>query len=328
MEAECLRLDAKYSMYLPFEFHAKKAFLDMVVNKGCDGKAGWTAFSMPFSPTSVTNTTDNKPLECFKSPFDTGKDFWIRQLGAVGKDTLTFRIATSIQANKPCLLGWPGKGTEGVTSLVGKTIEFAADDVDVKVSGNDVKTEMYTWHSSNALGKVSGYVLNDKGDRFDKVSDKLVGPLTSYFTTNADEATGSSLQMAFSQMPVAIDSINFPDRRFRNWVSEYADTYSDGFLYEDEIGSLKKIDCYDWNSRYLINDVTGIDYFTELESVNFRDNPLENANFTHNNKLKSINVGDANLKQIDLSHLPLLEELVCYRNYSIEFLDVSHNPKL
>ena len=328
MEAECLRIDARYSMYLPFEFHAKKAFLDMVVNKGCNGKTGWTAFSMPFSPTSVTNTTDNKPLECFKSPLDTGKDFWIRQLGAVGKDTLTFRIATSIQANKPCLLGWPGEGTEGVTSLVGKSIEFAADDVDVKVSGNDVKTELYTWHSSNALGKVSGYVLNDKGDRFDKVSDKLVGPLTSYFTTNADESTGSSLQMAFSQMPVAIDSINFPDRRFRNWVSEYADTYSDGFLYEDEIGSLKKIDCYDWNSRYLINDVTGIEYFTELEGVNFNNNPLENANFTHNTKLKSIDVGDANLKQIDLSHLPLLEKLVCYRNYNMEFLDVSHNPKL
>lgn len=328
MEAECLRIDAKYSMYLPFEFHAKNAFLDMVVNKGCDGKTGWTAFSMPFSPSSVTNTTDNKPLECFKSPLDTGKDFWIRQLGAVGKDTLTFRIATSIQANKPCLLGWPGKGTEGVTSLVGKSIEFAADDVDVKVSGNDVKTELFTWHSSNALGKVSGYVLNDKGDCFDKVSDKLVGPLTSYFTTNADEATGSSLQMAFSQMPVAIDSINFPDRIFRNWVSEYADTYSDGFLYEDEIGSLKNLDCDAWYHRYLINDVTGIEYFTELESVNLMNNPFENANFNHNTKLKSIKVGDANLKQIDISHLPLLEELECYRNYSIEFLDVSHNPKL
>ena len=99
--------------------------------------------------------------------------------------------------------GMPAPMTLGLTIKANNISEFAADDVDVKVGGNDVKTGLYTWHSSNALGKVSGYVLNDKGDRFDKVSDKLVGPLTSYFTTNADEATGSSLQMAFSQMPVA-----------------------------------------------------------------------------------------------------------------------------
>lgn len=328
MEAECLRIDAKYSMYLPFEFHAKKAFLDMVVDKGCDGKTGWTAFSMPFTPASVTNITDNKPLECFKSLFDTGKDFWIRQLGAVGKDTLTFRIATSIQANRPCLLGWPGNGAEGVASLVGKTIELAADDVDVLVSGNDVKTELYTWRSSNALGKVSGYVLNDKGTCFEKVSDKLVAPLTSYFTANAGETTGNSLQMAFSQMPLVIDSVNFPGRSFRNWVSAKADTYADGFLYEDEISSLKEISCPDYEGKMMIDNVLGIEYFTELEKLNLRYNPLENADFTRNTKLKSINVGNSKMTQLDVSHLPLLETLDCYYNKGIERLDVSHNPKL
>ena len=62
----------------------------------------------------------------------------------------------------------------------------------------------------------------------------------------------------------AVHQANFPDANFRNYVSETIDKNNDGYLTCDEIQDAKYIDV----SNKDISDLTGIEYFTELEKLN------------------------------------------------------------
>ena len=48
--------------------------------------------------------------------------------------------------------------------------------------------------------------------------------------------------MVFADGGVAIDEINFPDEKFRNYVKQF-DTNEDGTLSEDDIENIVYIDC-------------------------------------------------------------------------------------
>ena len=143
---------------------------------------------------------------------------------------------------------------------------------------------------------------------------------------------------------IAIDEINFPDNKFRQYVSE-KDTDSDGYLSADEISAVTEI----WVSDKGINGLKGIEYFTSLNVLYLNDNSLRgNLDLSQNTALKEVScsgnqyltsitinsavleklyVDHTGITQLDLSKFPALNYLNC--EYSgLSELDLRNNAAL
>ena len=121
---------------------------------------------------------------------------------------------------------------------------------------------------------------------------------------------------------VVIDQTTFPDANFRNYV--LSQTYgSDGVLTDTEIAEVKSL--YPWYRD--IEDLTGVEYFTELETLDAGGNLLAEVDLSQNTKLKSLELPNNLLTSIDLSYCPDLELLSCYGN-QLTGIDISHNQVL
>ena len=110
---------------------------------------------------------------------------------------------------------------------------------------------------------------------------------------------------------VAIDETNFPDFNFReNWVLKQAFA-ADNYLTDQEAASVTAIDV----SSKGIADLTGIEYFTALISLNCSDNLLTALDLSKNTALEVLDCSNNYLTALDVSKNTALKELYCYRNW-------------
>lgn len=131
--------------------------------------------------------------------------------------------------------------------------------------------------------------------------------------------TGSAAQ------GVAVNGQNFPDAAFRAWILNPANLNGagqDGTLTEDELQAVTSMDV----SNRGIASLKGIEYFTNLESLNCRGNQLTQLDVNANRQLKNLNAKANWLTSLTL-RLPLLKGLYVGEN-QLTTLDMSHNPKL
>lgn len=118
---------------------------------------------------------------------------------------------------------------------------------------------------------------------------------------------------------VVIDQTSFPDANFRYYVR--SQSYgSDGVLTDAEIAEVKSM--YPWYSD--IEDLTGIEYFTELETLDVGGNYLTEVDLSQNTKLKRLSLDNNLLTYVDVSNFPDLELLSCYGN-QLTGIDISNN---
>ena len=129
-------------------------------------------------------------------------------------------------------------------------------------------------------------------------------------------------QTAFAAGNVEINETNFPDANFRSWILDQ-DYGQDGVLTEEEIANVKKIDV----NRKNISDLSGIEYFTELEKLICYQNQLTSFDVSKNTALKHLECDNNELTSLDLSKNIALELLIC-RNNPLKSLDVSNNTAL
>ena len=125
---------------------------------------------------------------------------------------------------------------------------------------------------------------------------------------------------------VKINKKNFPNAVFRENVSYYYDKNKNGILSKKELQSVKKMDLYlgDPNN---VQSIKGIEYFSNLASLDLSDNCLESLDVTKNKKLEELSVNDNyNLKELNISGNKKLKKLNCY-NTSVQ-LDLSKNTQL
>ena len=101
---------------------------------------------------------------------------------------------------------------------------------------------------------------------------------------------------------VKIDHVNFPDFAFRSRIADNFDQDGDGYLSPKELGEIKDINF----SNCGIGDLTGLQYFDQLETLNCSSNSI---------------------KELDTSSSPNLKVLDCSVT-QIEKLTVSENPEL
>ena len=121
---------------------------------------------------------------------------------------------------------------------------------------------------------------------------------------------------------VAIDEANFPNEKFRNYVSRF-DTSGEGELSSDEIAAVKEIDV----GRRDIDDLTGVEIFTSLEKLACHNNQLTKLDVSQNTSLKELSCKANYLTELDVSKLTSLEKLYCYGN-PLTKLDVRNNTML
>lgn len=143
---------------------------------------------------------------------------------------------------------------------------------------------------------------------------------------------------------VEIDEVHFPDGIFREYVAGEFDVNSDGVLSEDELNSVVRIQV----GSKGISDLSGIEYFVNLNELDCYDNKLayldvsKNINLSNlicfrnqltdldvsqNTRLSQLMCGENQLSEIDVTQNLSLSSLACDRNF-LNKLDVSHNLQL
>ena len=140
-----------------------------------------------------------------------------------------------------------------------------------------------------------------------------------------------------------INSTNFPDDNFREWL--LAQIYGwDGVLTDAEIAHVTELSV----SGTEIKDLKGIEHFTALEALYCSNNHLTNIDVSKNTMLTNLycsgnelttidlssnkallwlNCYDNQISSLDISNSILLRELICYNNH-LTSLDLSNNKRL
>ena len=125
-------------------------------------------------------------------------------------------------------------------------------------------------------------------------------------------------------MGVELTAANFPDPNFLAVVTAF-DADENGWLGELELAAVTEIAC----GSKEITDLTGLEHFTALKTLDCSWNTLENGlDVSANTALEVLNCSVCGLGALDVSALTALQELRCYGNDNIGELDLSHNTAL
>lgn len=134
------------------------------------------------------------------------------------------------------------------------------------------------------------------------------------------------------QPNVQIDAVNFPDEVFREDVKA-VDADKNDILTIDEIMQVTTFDFYPVDLqgqlfREPISCVKGIQFFTSLEYINCIRNRLTEIDLSRNEKLKSLQIQENDLRYLNVNRNVLLEYLYVDGNQKLCELDISRNTML
>ena len=117
---------------------------------------------------------------------------------------------------------------------------------------------------------------------------------------------------------VAVNETNFPDDIFRSYIDRNFDTTNDDILTAEEISAAKTIESaitivneYEDISDVQIKTLEGIQYFTELESIDVSGNMIANLELDGFEKLEYAAIDSNHLDSLKISNCPSLERLHC-----------------
>lgn len=131
-----------------------------------------------------------------------------------------------------------------------------------------------------------------------------------------------SWQFTVESDDVVINTVNFPDENFRNWILEQS-YGKDGILTAAELASVKSINI----EEKKIENLKGLDLFDGLEILFCRNNKLLTLDLSCNYELKRLYCSNNQLTSIDVSRNYKLQNLSCHNN-KLTVLDVSNNKAL
>lgn len=125
-------------------------------------------------------------------------------------------------------------------------------------------------------------------------------------------------------MNITINTITFPDSKFREYVqNKILQSVVTNVLTDDIIEKVIDIDV---NNLHITN-LTGIEHFINLKSLNISNNNITSLNLSNNTNLEILLSDNNCLDSIDLRANILLTELIVSNN-RLKELDISNNNKL
>ena len=133
-QAAKVALKDGYDFYTPQTFTASEISYERTFTQGHHNgvRTGWSTIVLPFAPTTVTNATDGKTIDWFRSSSDSGKQFWTCDFSEEDGTTVYFRNAPEMQANVPYLVAVPDDAWGAAWDLRGKQIVWSAENATVK----------------------------------------------------------------------------------------------------------------------------------------------------------------------------------------------------
>lgn len=117
-------------------------------------------------------------------------------------------------------------------------------------------------------------------------------------------------------VPWTTDVISIPDAAFKAYLVGAFDTSGDGEISEDEALAVTDISA----SMLNIASLVGIEYFSNLESIDVSFNKLTTLDLSHSTKLESVLVNGNKLQGLNISGLADLETLDCSNNKLTELI--------
>lgn len=120
---------------------------------------------------------------------------------------------------------------------------------------------------------------------------------------------------------VAINSTNFPDANFRNFLKS---KYMLSVITTAQLNACTELDLNSLD----IADLTGIQYFTQLTKLNCFNNEITSVDLRANTKLQELNLGYNKLTSIDLSANTQLQVLYLHHNQFNSTLSVANHSQL
>ena len=132
----------------------------------------------------------------------------------------------------------------------------------------------------------------------------------------------ASLFLLIGNIP--INSENFPDDIFREFVQTNYDTDEDGYLTVEERNAVYRIDVHSMH----IQSLKGIEFFSNLLTLTCYSNPISALNLSRNWNLYSMDCSATQLTALDVSNCPDLSYLECGFNSNLKKLDLSKNTNL
>ena len=136
------------------------------------------------------------------------------------------------------------------------------------------------------------------------------------------EFNGSAAQVD-ANGNLLINEENFPDEKFRNFISINYDTAGTGYLTVAQVDAVTVLDCRDMG----IADLKGVEYFTSLEKLLCFDNRLTTLDISKNTALRVLYCESNKLKELDVSNNTALTALLCGYN-QLSTLDVYQHTAL
>lgn len=135
-----------------------------------------------------------------------------------------------------------------------------------------------------------------------------------------------------------INSKNFPDDIFREYVSQKFDRNNDGKLSAEELKADKNKELVINVSGMKVKDLSGIELFAELTELDCTDTLITELDVSKNRKLRTLICGRCGITGLDVTNNPLLETLECSNGYfgigeneyasAPGLIDLSKNKKL
>lgn len=208
------------------------------------------------------------------------------------------------------------------------SVSFGTDGIPVVSSvPGDIKSVSVTAADNSYLGKNVPYY-------FVLAPTELQQGVRLYFETDEgiiSRSIESPLEIKRSVASVLNDAdtgalpgtLSFSDANFKAYCIENFDTDNDGEISPEEAQAVTSMACYDRG----INSLAGIQYFTQLTSLNCSKNHLKTLDLSQNTLLTSLYVDDNNLSSLDVTNNPDLTYLSCSEN-SLTSLDLSGNHAL
>ncbi|MBR6581033.1 MAG: leucine-rich repeat domain-containing protein [Ruminococcus sp.] len=189
-------------------------------------------------------------------------------------------------------------------------------DLSTLPEGFDV-TKASNWTNAEVEGNILTVIDDTKYVTYDYDCEKGITLSFALFTKNNTD------NQVPEKLDVVINQENFPDKAFRQYITERVDDDQNGRLsYSEAMGeSTMHI------SESGISDLTGLQYFKNLYVLECSDNDLTQLDISENKALTHLNCENNNLTALDTSNNPFLYVLFCKQN-NLTNLDVTNNTKL
>ena len=141
--------------------------------------------------------------------------------------------------------------------------------------------------------------------------------------TEATDNTETNTTDSASSGNIKINKKNFPDSKFRAYVSERFDSNGDGTLSSKERNAVEDIDVDNMG----IYSLVGVEYFPNLDRLFCNNNRLTSLNITKCKLLTALSCENNRLKSLDVSKNVNLESLYCC-HHSLKSLKLGRNKSI